>query len=69
MHDVGLDQNLKCLEEILEIGNCLFLTEVPLPLDFLIQRTAIAKLIDEVVIVCSFKNLNESHHMSGILYL
>lgn len=69
MHDVGLDQYLKSLHQILEIPNSLLLTEMPLPLDLLVQSTAIAKLIDEVVIVGSLENLDESDHMGSILDL
>lgn len=69
MHDVGLDQNLKSLQQILEIPNRLLLTEVPLSLDLLVQSAAIAKLIDEVVIVGSLENLDESNHMGSIFDL
>lgn len=69
MHDVGLYQNLEGLEQILKIGSGLLLTKVSFPLDLLIECPAIAKLIDEVVIVGSLENLDESHHMGGILNL
>lgn len=69
MHDVGLDQNLKSFQQILEIPNRLLLTEMSLSLDFLVQSAAIAKLIDEVVIVGSLENLDKSDHMGSIFDL
>ena len=69
MHNVGFSQNLKSLEEILEVTECLLLLELSIHFDLLLKSAPIAVLIDKVIIVGSLEYFDKPDNMSGVLYL
>lgn len=69
MHDVRFREYLEGLQQILEVLDGLGLFEATVQFDFLFEGASVAELIDEVVVVGSFKNFNEANHMRGVFYL
>ena len=67
MHYIGFGQKLESFEEIIEIVHRLLLTKSALVLDLLLKSTSITVLINKVIIVCCFENLDKSDDMGSIL--
>lgn len=68
MHNIWFGQKLESFEQIVEVIHCLFLTKSTFILDLLFKSSSIAILIDKVVVVCCFKNLDKADNVRGVLY-
>lgn len=69
MHNVGFGENLERLKQILEIIDGFRLFKATVLFDLLLERTSVAKFVDEVVVVGSFKYFNEANNMRGVFDL
>lgn len=66
MHNVGLNQYLKSLQQIFKVVDSFFFGKPTHGLNFLLESTSVAVLIDEVVVVGCFKYFYESDDVSGV---
>jgi hypothetical protein len=66
VHNVGLDEDLEGLEEVIEVAESFGLIESSQGPDFLLKGASVAELIDEVVVVGCFEDLDEPDDMRGV---
>lgn len=69
VHNVRSGQQLEGLEQVTEVSESLAFIEPALRLDLLLESASVAILVDEVVVVGSFQDLNEPHNVCRILNL
>ncbi len=68
MHNIGLNKDLEGFQKISKVINSFSLLEATIHFDLLFKSSSVATLIDKVVVVGSFEDLDKAYDMSGVLY-
>ena len=68
MHNIGLNKDLEGFQKISKVVNSFGLLEATIHFDLLFKSSSVATLIDKVVVVGSFEDLDKAYDMSGVLY-
>lgn len=67
VHDIVFDEHFESREQLIKVPECLFFSELAFCLDFFLKSALITELIDEVVVVGSFEDLDEADDVGGVL--